>query len=497
MKHKYTRAVIETAEIRELSLGDPITFVASTPGKKRDGFDLDISKYNLENYQKNPVIMDRHNYFGLPIGKGTAFFEDGQLKVRVFFDQKDEMARTQNQKYIDGFMNAVSVGWNFIRGEDDQDESYDLLEISTVPIPGDPDAVMERSMRAMQAMTRGFFGSEDAENLAPIETPFDSGAIREAISEDEAKLRAASALVFEDENGNKTYDLLHHDEEGKVVFDGLEQAVQELNARSEDGELLTTLNADQRAEAWSHLAQHYAEFDRQAPVLEPENPESVNEVQALQELIAGEFETVRGEFNSQISEIAETAKVLSAAIEELRGAQSSPEGVTVSDLVSATVDALKERSIESAQAFIQSNRDTLIRELTDQIRKDLLAEGDDSEIAGRAGKVISKKTRGTLQNIRSKIEDALTDALRGLDDILEEPEEADQEAPEEANDTSERSEILDQINQAVAAATAKIRESLLDELGTKAGQDKESEESDDEDLALLSQIRDLLPEAKR
>jgi len=127
--------------------GDPIRFVASTGGVKRDGLDLDQRRWRLGNYERNPVVLWAHDYFGQrpPIGKASVSIDNDRLIADVVFDQADEFARTIEHKYRNGFLNAVSVGWDDVRIEDEP--GYDLLDISAVPVPGDPDALMERQAR--------------------------------------------------------------------------------------------------------------------------------------------------------------------------------------------------------------------------------------------------------------------------------------------------------------------------------------------------------------
>lgn len=130
----------------------PLSFVASTPGIKRDGKDLDPGRWMLDNYRKNPVVLWAHDYRGQrpPIGWGRVEIQPGQLAVSITFDQDDSFAREIERKYRNGFLNAVSVGWDDKQLEDGP--AYELLDISAVPVPGDPDALMERSETGLRAL---------------------------------------------------------------------------------------------------------------------------------------------------------------------------------------------------------------------------------------------------------------------------------------------------------------------------------------------------------
>lgn len=128
--------------------GDPITFVASTEGIKRDGIDLRVTDWYLDNFRKNPVFLWVHDYWGrtLPLGLVEAVVEGDKLMAYVRFDQADDFARQVERKYRDGFLHTVSVGWNFI--EIDKKRRMDLLDVSGVPVPGDPDALVVRQFEA-------------------------------------------------------------------------------------------------------------------------------------------------------------------------------------------------------------------------------------------------------------------------------------------------------------------------------------------------------------
>ena len=75
-----------------------------------------------------------------------------------------EFARQVERKYRDGFLHAVSVGWDTI--ELDGRQRYDLLDLSAVPVPGDPSAIMERA--AGQAYRRYWKGLSDKGKLREI-----------------------------------------------------------------------------------------------------------------------------------------------------------------------------------------------------------------------------------------------------------------------------------------------------------------------------------------
>ena len=133
-----------------------VLFVASSAGVKRDGLNIDQSKWRLDNYQRNPVVLLSHDYTQPPIGTAEAYVDEGRLMARVKFDT-DERSQAIAGKYERGVMQSVSVGWNDVgddgqRARGDKVTAHELLDISAVSVPGDPDALAARMLRALRTV---------------------------------------------------------------------------------------------------------------------------------------------------------------------------------------------------------------------------------------------------------------------------------------------------------------------------------------------------------
>ncbi len=171
---EYLRGICERAE-DGVKTG-PIRFTASTEGIKRDGKELLASEWLVDSYLRNPVVLWSHDYGGrtLPIGKTVRLDVNtsGKLIADVQFDTEDEFAQQVESKYRRGYLNAVSVGW-----DQKGDDGNELLDISAVPVPGDPDALMERQQRALRALGKELLDElepetepEPQEDITPIES---------------------------------------------------------------------------------------------------------------------------------------------------------------------------------------------------------------------------------------------------------------------------------------------------------------------------------------
>lgn len=181
--HTYVRGYVADdvrAALAQSQPGSPIRFTASTAGVKRDGLTIEQSGWELDDFRANPAFLWAHDYTGgrPPIGRvEKVWLEDGDLKADVTFDQGDEFAREIERKYRQGYLNAVSVGWDILDMQPSKDPAVrgtvtkaNLLDLSAVPIPGDPGALMERQKRALADFGRELLTAIEPETPKPDST---------------------------------------------------------------------------------------------------------------------------------------------------------------------------------------------------------------------------------------------------------------------------------------------------------------------------------------
>lgn len=140
--------------IARSSPGSPIPFTLTTPGAKRDGQDLATLPFSVERYSLNPVVLAFHRYDSFPIGRGeievVGSARGEVLLATAWFDVEDEIGRLADRKYREGFMFAVSLGWDDIddhgipiRASKRRPVARDVLEFSIVAVPADWDATID------------------------------------------------------------------------------------------------------------------------------------------------------------------------------------------------------------------------------------------------------------------------------------------------------------------------------------------------------------------
>lgn len=192
-----------------------ITFVASDGVRDAAGTVLNQEGWSLKRYDKNPIVGYQHEVYGgwdgsdpdNVIGKARAYVEDGQLLADITFEPKDvnEKAEKIYKKLLFGSLNAVSVGFRAIgkgrwgEGEEALDGSnptyyyagQELLEISVVNIPSNPNAVR----RAMEYEQNELKALMEAEKLAPAADPDPEPEDRSVENANKLKLLKAAATA--------------------------------------------------------------------------------------------------------------------------------------------------------------------------------------------------------------------------------------------------------------------------------------------------------------
>src|SRR5436305_2906278 len=139
-----------------------LDFVASDETLDRYDEIISASGWRLENYQRNPVFQNAHQYGDVIFTLGKALVTEvrgGRLFQRIeFATEVNPMARIAYGLYRGKFLNAVSVGFIPVRWQNGPAQSsfssasssvpyrrkyleQELLEVSAVGIPANPNAL--------------------------------------------------------------------------------------------------------------------------------------------------------------------------------------------------------------------------------------------------------------------------------------------------------------------------------------------------------------------
>lgn len=346
------------------------TAIASTAAVDRHKEILVPRGVITDAFMKNPVMLDIHNSRTYPVGK-VVEVKVSKEAVEIHFEFADTEEGVKLEKlYTSGFMNAFSVGFipkNYIdlydmRGEDGKlsvtslevelpngekelidlsqykDVPYgiiskwELLEVSTVSVPANPEALM---LRAKDDIVRKYLDSghhqvaaklldaQLSDHITELRKHFDdllntskdehvelSYAVpfqdAKALDQewDASEARACMALWSSaDKTGEKetldwskfakgfgwidlekadqfrSYQYIHHTVEGDelcVVAEGLKAAM---------ADLLTDKSVNNAEEVYAHLAKHYEAFDLTAPEFKDYTEDELQKIRSGESLV--------------------------------------------------------------------------------------------------------------------------------------------------------------------------------------------------------------------
>jgi hypothetical protein len=179
---EHQRAMLRGVLAQPADDDDALTFTASSTKVNRYGFALRHEGWRIDNYNANPVVLWMHMSHMPPIGRGRSTLRNGIVQTAVTFDRADPFAAAIEQKYRGGFLNAVSVGFEFVdrkgapladwwrlSAEEIRDEAfYDLAEVSAVPVPADPNALRQHRAHLAAGLMDDLWHDADRDELAAL-----------------------------------------------------------------------------------------------------------------------------------------------------------------------------------------------------------------------------------------------------------------------------------------------------------------------------------------
>lgn len=139
------KVAVERATGKQLAYGEFET-VVSNSNEDRYYEKILLEGIDLKQIKRNPTVLWGHDYRGLPIGKITKIWIEGNnLMARIKLSvEKYEFAKQVYDLILDGAINAVSLGGQVKKWNDDYSviEQLELYEISVVPVGAHRDALI-------------------------------------------------------------------------------------------------------------------------------------------------------------------------------------------------------------------------------------------------------------------------------------------------------------------------------------------------------------------
>ena len=182
MEKDILEGVIDRAFAEDIEETRTVRFIISTDGKDRHGTKLNMKGWNLDNFNRNPIVGYQHNVYGdnmcVPpnpddvLGPARAWVENANgrdvLMGEVTFEKAEINPQAEKvfRKVLNGTLRATSVGFlevgkgktvvdkdaaGKVIGETYHFEGQELIEFSIVNIPSNPEATRKVVMNHARA----------------------------------------------------------------------------------------------------------------------------------------------------------------------------------------------------------------------------------------------------------------------------------------------------------------------------------------------------------
>ena len=197
MSKVFIKALIERKANGEYSV------IASTASADRQGDSIIQSGWDTNNFKKNPVMLWAHDYSALPIAKATGVNVDNRglvLDYEFAPAEGNPMAQQVKTLVDGGFLNAVSVGFIPLERNGSQITKMELLEVSFVPVPANPQALQLMMSKGITRETVEKFFEAKSEDITAAEEASKGAVADEITAEEMIEIIGALWSVYFDEN---------------------------------------------------------------------------------------------------------------------------------------------------------------------------------------------------------------------------------------------------------------------------------------------------------
>lgn len=447
-------------------MGDGIVqFIAATEGVKRDGNTLVNTGWQFDNFAKNPVFLFQHDYSQLPIGqhvKWAVTNDNGKNVLRVWsrFVSADiyPFAERVRMMYEKGFLRAVSIGWipleyEPVRNADGDQTGWkftknELLEVSAVSVPADPDAIIQGVNQRilepsdLEVMATYIDSVRQFRNICHVISNIDSVKSEEVPTETKEENTVKVCLTVEVEDD----DNCEMDDVAPEPGDNMDMTNKDPEVRTEETptETETSIETEQ--------------------TLNDLTPEQAREVisDRIERLTYGGFNLTFDSDDSLYNDLVRAAAVLNIPIpskediEEIRRVREELYSRKVMDLDKyerASTEDLLSALMYHGQLMpdVFNNVLNSVRDVVDQIND--VTRGIEFQV--RVGSKISKTTKDTLMKCESCLDDAKAH-LRSITAACDEEEMGGMNDKAHAVEDAQE-EVIDEIAERAAKLVRSLR----------------------------------------
>lgn len=146
-------------EVREVDVDKrTVVHLITTDTRDRYGDIVEPKGGRLENYLRDPVVLDAHKYGTFPIATNVWLKkEKSGILTKTRFHDKTQIARDAFNLVVEGVLRAWSIGFMPIKWETFEEDGirgylykiWELLEYSLVSVPANPDALTMAIQKGM------------------------------------------------------------------------------------------------------------------------------------------------------------------------------------------------------------------------------------------------------------------------------------------------------------------------------------------------------------
>jgi len=263
--------------------------VATDFTEDRDGERISVDGLDLKNFKKNPIMMFGHNHQNLPIGTATKIAKDNKrMTFEPNFSIATQFARDVKALWDEGVLKSVSIGFIPKEREKNVWTKSELLEISIVNVPSNPNALAMAKSKGLNIdiLTNEVSGNKNLKTF-PEDKKWDAAGAKRRIrkwaggeKEDIDWTLYQQAFAYVDENDAKNFTSYKlpfadvEDGELKAVWKGIVAA---------QGALLgarggVDIPEKERKEVHRLLGTYYKKFEKEQPEFKELDEKEIREL---------------------------------------------------------------------------------------------------------------------------------------------------------------------------------------------------------------------------
>lgn len=191
MEKFYTKATITAAASSEADF----VAVASTSIEDRHGEIVSVEGWDYKDFKKNPVLLWAHDHYEMAVGQAKKIWVEGTGKkakfmIEGFIHEETEKARALKQLVKQGIIKTMSVGFRPLEMDGNTFTSQELLEVSFVNVPANPQAMIS----AYKSLTEAGFKKKTINDLGiPVAVLEELDVLKKDVVEIREELTAVKA----------------------------------------------------------------------------------------------------------------------------------------------------------------------------------------------------------------------------------------------------------------------------------------------------------------